>query len=290
MHADSGIRFVPHPIPALAGVGLRAPHHAAVIAEQPRVGWFEAHSENYFAPGGPAIAALERIRADYPVALHGVGLSLGSADAIDAEHIDRLVRLVDRIDPLFVSEHLCWGAIGGRHTNDLLPMPRTREALALLAPRVHELQERLGRQVLIENVSSYLEFGAAEYGEAEFLAALATESGCALLLDVNNVYVNARNHGLDPHEYFAALPRGAVREIHLAGHATHGSGEHELAIDTHDRPVCDAVWSLYAAALGRFGDVPTLIEWDAQLPSLDTLVAEAAKADALRESRHAHAA
>jgi len=272
----------PAPIPARAGIGLRAAHHREVLERPPDVGWFEAHSENYFADGGGALTTLRRVRERWPVALHGVGLALGSADSLDREHLRKLARLVALIEPWAVSEHVCWGHAGGRHTNDLLPMPRTDESLRLLAARVGELQDALGRQVLLENVSSYLEFTDAEYTEAGFLAALAAESGCALLLDVNNVYVNACNHGFDAASYFAGLPVAAVREIHLAGHQVARVGGGEMRIDTHDRLVCEEVWALYARALRRFGPVPTLIEWDAALPPLATLVAEAKRADATR--------
>ncbi len=277
----SGFQAATAPVPARAGIGLRAPHHREVLERLPDVGWFEAHSENYFADGGGSIAALERVRERWPVALHGVGLALGSADPLDREHLRRLARLARRIEPWAVSEHVCWGHAGGRHTNDLLPMPRTRESLRHLVARVSELQDALGRQVLLENVSSYLEFTGAQYTEAGYLAALAAESGCALLLDVNNVYVNARNHGFDAEAYFDELPPAAVREFHLAGHEVTQVGGTEIRIDTHDRLVCDEVWALYASAKRRFGPVPTLIEWDAALPSLDTLVAEAKRADAI---------
>ncbi|MBV6415603.1 MAG: hypothetical protein CMLOHMNK_00115 [Steroidobacteraceae bacterium] len=269
----------PAPAPVRAGIGLRAPHHREVLERAPDVGWFEAHSENYFADGGGAVAALLAVRERWPVALHGVGLGLGSAGPLDREHLRKLTRLVARVNPWAVSEHACWGHAGGRHTNDLLPMPRTAEALRHLAGRVGELQDALGRQVLLENVSSYLEFRNAEFSEAGFLAALVAESGCALLLDVNNVYVNACNHGFDAEGYFDELPAAAVREIHLAGHEVSEVGGVGIRIDTHDRPVCDAVWTLYASARRRFGRVPTLIEWDATLPPLDVLVAEARRAD-----------
>ncbi len=268
-------------IPARCGVGLRAAHHREVLATAPDVGWFEAHSENYFADGGAALDTLSRVRERWPVALHGVGLGLGSAAPLDREHLRRLARLVAHIEPWAVSEHVCWGHAGGRHTNDLLPMPRTAESLRHLAARVGELQDALGRQVLLENVSSYLEFTGAQFTEAGYLAALVAESGCALLLDVNNVFVNARNHGFDAEDYFDELPLDAVREIHLAGHETTRIAGREIRIDTHDRPVCEDVWALYASARRRFGPVPTLIEWDAALPPLAILVAEAQRADAI---------
>jgi len=268
--------------PTRCGIGLRAAHHREVLETLPDVGWFEAHSENYFAEGGAALDTLLRVRERWPVALHGVGLGLGSAAPLDREHLRRLARLVARVEPWAVSEHVCWGHAGGRHTNDLLPMPRTAQSLRHLATRVAELQDALGRQVLLENVSGYLEFSGAEFTEGGYLAALVAESGCALLLDVNNVYVNACNHGFDAQEYFEELPIDAVREIHLAGHEVARVADGQIRIDTHDRPVCDEVWALYARARRRFGAVPTLIEWDAALPPLETLVAEAHRADAIR--------
>ena len=269
----------PRPMPARAGIGLRAAHHAAVLATRPDVGWLEVHSENHFAPAGAAHAALETIRADYPISLHGVGLSLGGTDPLDRAHLAELAAAIDRYRPTLVSEHLCWCAAGGRHTNDLLPMPYTHEALRHVASRVVEAQDALGVPLLIENVSSYLAFRDADMTEWEFLAALARETGCGLLLDVNNVYVSARNHGFDALTYLDALPRHAVREFHLAGHSTRRVGDRELLIDTHDARVCDDVWRLYAAAVARFGRQPTLIEWDTDLPPLDVLVDEAHHAD-----------
>ena len=264
-----------------AGIGLRAQHHEEIISSLPSVGWFEAHSENYFGPGGAHRECLLSIRTHYPLSLHGVGLSMGSVDPLDRHHLQQLQRLVEDVEPMFVSEHLSWGSAGGRHLNDLLPLPYTEEALRHIAARVREVQDALGRQILIENISSYLRFVCPEVPEWEFLTALAHESGCGILLDVNNVYVNAMNHGFDPYDYLHGVPRTAVREIHLAGHTVVGMQEHEVRIDTHDTHVCDEVWSLYAAAVTRFGSVPTLIEWDADIPSLATLQAEAAKADSI---------
>ena len=231
-----------------------------------------------------------RLRSDYPLSLHGVGLSLGTTDRLDREHLQLLRRTIGRFEPALVSEHVCWGAVGGVHFNDLLPMPRTAEALRHLVARVGEVQDYLGRQILLENVSSYLEFTGAEMPEWDFLAALARESGCALLLDVNNVYVSACNHGFDAREYLARIPVRHVREIHLAGHTVNRHGDAEIRIDTHSAPVCDAVWELYEFALARFGPQPTLIEWDAELPPLEVLVAEAARADARLEQVHGLAA
>jgi uncharacterized protein (UPF0276 family) len=273
-----------------AGIGLRALHHEQVIARRPPVPWFEAHSENYFARGGTQPRYLRAIREHYPVALHGVGLGIGSADPLDEEHIAQLQRLVRDVDPLFVSEHLSWSSLGGRHTNDLLPLPYTAESLALVTRRVRELQERLGRRILVENVSSYLEFADSEISEWDFLAELARSAGCGILLDVNNIFVNARNHDFDPLLYLDAMPAQSVEEIHLAGHSVRDVGGRELRIDTHDSLVCDEVWALYAAALRRLGPVPTLIEWDVDVPAIDVLLAEARRADLIAGELHARVA
>ena len=238
-----------HPIPAAAGIGLRAPHIQRVLAERPPVPWFEVHSENYFAAGGAMHMALARIRVDYPLSFHGVGLSLGSADALDIAHLSALRGLVERYDPALISDHICWGAIDGAHLNDLLPLPYTEEALALMASRVGQVQNALGREFLVENVSSYLNFQGAEMPEWTFVAELVRRTGCGLLLDVNNVYVNSVNHGFDPLTYLRAMPHASVREIHLAGFTRKTNLAAPLLIDTHSRPVSDEVWSLYDAAL-----------------------------------------
>jgi uncharacterized protein (UPF0276 family) len=284
-HLDS--RGVPlGPIPARAGIGLRSIHHAALVAGRPPIGWIEAHTENYFHAGGAAGRALERARANYPLSLHGVGLALGSADGVDRGHLERVRDAVRRFEPALVSEHACWGHAGGEHFNDLLPLPYTDEAVALLARQVRETQDFLGRQILIENVSAYVSFAHSHLSEWEFLDAVVAESGCGLLLDVNNVYVSARNLGLDSHAFIAGLPVAAVREIHLAGHTHRG----DVLIDDHGSAVCDDVWNLYARALRRFGRVPTLIEWDTDIPLLATLVAEAQRADAVLGEVHGLAA
>ncbi len=278
------------PIPAAAGIGLRAPHLQRVLAERPRAPWFEMHSENFFGAGGAMLAALERVRSDYPLSLHGVGLSLGSADALDGEHLATLRALVRRYQPGLVSDHICWGAIGGIHLNDLLPLPFTTEALDLMVSRVQQVQDTLGREFLVENVSSYLTFRHAEMTEWEFVAELVRRAGCGLLLDVNNVYVNSVNHGFDAHAYLRAMPVAAVREIHLAGFTRKTDLAVPLLIDSHSRPVDAEVWALYAEALDRFGPVPTLIEWDQHLPELEVLLAEASRAEALIDDRRARAA
>ena len=272
------------------GIGLRAQHQAQIVAQRPVIGWVEAHSENYFAQGGSQREFLAKIRAHYPLSLHGVGLSLGSIDPLDRRHLRELERLVREFDPMLVSEHLSWGSVGGRFVNDLLPLPYTEEALRHMADRVRHVQDALGRQILIENVSSYLQFTCSQMTEWEFLSALVRESGCAILLDVNNIYVSAVNHGFHAPTYLQAVPAAAVHEIHLAGHTVNRVGPREIRIDTHGEPVCQAVWELYALAVERFGPVPTLIEWDTDIPALDVLVAEAHKADSVAEAPRAAAA
>jgi hypothetical protein len=274
------------PLPVAAGIGLRAPHVAHVLATRPAVAWFEVHSENYFADGGPALAALDRIRADYPLSLHGVGMSLGSADPLDATHLAKLRRLIARVEPAAVSEHLCWSGIGGRHLNDLLPLPYTDEALDHVCTRVAQVQDALGRELLVENVSSYLAFADATIPEWEFVAAVARRTGCRLLCDVNNIHVNAMNHGFDADAYLAALPPAAIGEIHLAGFDASGP----CLIDTHGAPVAPEVWALYARAIARFGPLPTLIEWDTDIPAFAVLEREAATAQSVLEARDAVAA
>lgn len=272
------------PIPAGAGVGLRAAHHEALLAERPAVGWLEVHTENYFHEGGAHLRALERAREHYPLSLHGVGLGLGSAGALEREHLARLRAAVRRFEPALVSEHACWGHFGGEHFNDLLPLPYTEEALEHLARRIAQVQDFLGRQILIENVSGYVAFRCSHLSEGEFLAGLVERCGCALLLDVNNLYVNQLNLGADAAACMAALPRAAVREIHLAGHRRTAHGGREVLIDDHGSAVAAAVWDLYEHALARFGAVPTLIEWDTNLPALGALVAEAQCAQRRMES------
>jgi len=276
-------------VPANAGVGLRAPHHLHVLSELPDVPWFEAHSENYFAEGGSHVECLSRIRARYPLSLHGVGLSLGSTDPLNREHLANLRRIIARFEPTLVSEHLSWSSAGGRFANDLLPLPYTEEALRHIGARIAQVQDALGRQILLENVSSYLQFSASTMAEWEFVAGVAAESGCGILLDLNNVYVAAHNHEFDSREYLDGIPQHIVQEFHLAGFSRTDLDGRELLIDTHGSPVCEAVWEIYRAALRRFGDVPTLIEWDTDLPKFAVLQAEARKADSLRSALHARA-
>jgi uncharacterized protein len=276
------------PIPASAGIGLRAAHQRAFLDGRPRVAWLEVHSENYFSAGGPGHAALEKIRSCYPLSFHGVGLSLGSTDPLDRAHLKRLAELVDRYEPALVSEHLSWSSIGGRFVNDLLPLPATREALEHMVLRVDETQDFLGRRILIENVSSYLELGPGEMPEHCFLAELAQRTACGVLLDVNNLYVNQCNRGLRAAAFIAGLPSEIVGEIHLAGHSVHDYNGEKVVVDTHNVRVCAEVWALYAQAIARFGPLPTLIEWDADLPELDVLIDEARHAERVMEVEHEH--
>jgi uncharacterized protein (UPF0276 family) len=273
-----------------AGIGLRAQHHAEILANRPAVGWFEAHSENYFGAGGVHRAQLARIRSHYPLSLHGVGLSIGSTDPLNTDHLRQLKQLVREFDPVLVSEHLSWSSVDGRYLNDLLPLPYTEEALRHTAARIGDVQDALGRQILVENISSYLKFECTEVTEWEFLTALVRESGCAILLDINNLYVNSMNHGFDAYRYLDGISPAAVQEFHLAGHTLTRCGARDIRIDTHSTYVASEVWELYGVALQRFGPRPTLIEWDADIPALLVLQAEAAKADAMMEQCRAIAA
>jgi uncharacterized protein (UPF0276 family) len=265
-------------MPAKAGIGLRAPHMAEIMARRPDVGWLEVHAENYMGHG-PAFRALELLRPDYPLSLHGVGLSLGSADGIDDAHLARLKLLADCLEPFLISEHLSWSDIDGIHLNDLMPLPYTEETLDLVVEHVDSVQGRLGRPILIENPSAYLRFRHSPIPEAEFLAALAARTGCGLLCDINNIYVSGRNLGFDAIEYLAALPAAAIGEFHLAGHHANQVGDGVILIDDHGSTVAEAVWALHGEALRRFGRRPTLIEWDSHLPALDRLIGEADKAN-----------
>ncbi len=281
--ADRAARRGDGPIPACAGIGLRFPHHGALLDTMPAVGWVEVHSENYLS--GPALAVLERVRTAYPVALHSVGLSLGAAAGIDRRHLARLAELTARIEPALVSEHLAWGAVDHDFLADLLPLPLTEESLDLVCRNVGAAQDALGRQILMENPATYLQFRHSTIPEPEFLAALAARTGCGLICDVNNIVVSAANHGWDPHAYLRALPAGAIGEYHLAGHSAAGGDAAPLLLDTHDRAVAPAVWSLFATALQSIGPRPSLIEWDAAIPPLPVLLEEAAKAERLLARR-----
>ena len=275
----ANFRVTPDPMPPTAGVGLRFPHHRAFVDTRPSVGWLEVHAENYMG-GGTPLHDLETLRRDYPVSFHGVGLSLGSADGLDPAHLERLARVIERIEPQLVSEHLSWSVVGHTYLADLLPLPMTQEALDVVCRHVEQVQERLGRRMLIENPSTYLQFRHSTIPEWEFLACVAARTGCGILCDVNNIFVSAQNHGWDASAYLRALPPAAIGEIHLAGHSvtTLDSGA-TLRIDDHGSRVDPAVWALYAQALAGFGPVPTLIEWDTNIPPLEVLLGEAAQAD-----------
>lgn len=276
----------PESIPARAGIGLRAPHYRDVLETLPDVGWFEVHSENYFGAGGQPLYFLERVRSHYPLSLHGVGLSLGSASGLDISHLEKLKGLVERFEPGLVSDHLSWSAVAGRHLNDLLPLPYSEEALATVCANVARTQDFLGRQFLVENVSSYLRFQASSIDEPEFIAEVARRTDCGILLDINNVYVSSVNLGFDPLAYIEAIPIAAVHEMHLAGFDRADA----LLIDTHGARVAEPVWELYRHAAARFPGVPTLIEWDTDLPPLAVLLDEARIAEHLAEENHALAA
>jgi uncharacterized protein (UPF0276 family) len=260
------------------GIGLRTPHVAEVLATRPLIAWFEAHAENYMG-GGPALRDLEAIRGDYTLALHGVGLSLGSAEGLGVRHLNRLRALVDRLPPCLVSEHLSWSIAGDAYLNHLLPLPYTDESLALLVDHVDQAQAALRRRLLIENPSSYLRFRHSTIPEPEFLAELARRTGCGVLCDVNNVYVTAHNFKLDAGQYLLALPVAAVGEIHLAGHSINDADGCSILIDDHGSRVAGGVWALYARARERFRTAPALIEWDTDIPPLAILLDEAVTAD-----------
>jgi uncharacterized protein (UPF0276 family) len=259
---------------SLVGVGLRAPHYRQFLEQRPKVDWLEVHTENFIDQSGFDWHVLDTLRRDYPFSLHGVGLGLGSARGFSRAHLERVRSLVERVEPMLVSEHLCWGAVHDRHLNDLLPLKLDDAALALMCVRVSEVQDCLKRPILLENVSTYVRFRADSMSETEFMSALAKRSGCSLLLDVNNLYVNQCNHGEDALAAMAAIAEGSVGEIHLAGHLVTPSA----VIDHHGATVAPQVWSLYQAALARFGKVPTLIEWDTDVPALEVLLDEANKA------------
>lgn len=268
------------PIPAVAGIGLRYRHHEAFLAARQPIGWIEAHSENYLNP--QALAVLEALRPDYGLSLHGVALSLGSAEGLDADHLEAIAGLIARLDPELVSEHLAWNAIDHEHLADLLPLPLTEESLAVVVRNVARVQERLKRPLLIENPATYLQFSHSTIPEPEFLAALAALTGCGLICDVNNIVVACANHGWNAEAYLRALPAEAIGEFHLAGHLVSEQAETAgVRIDTHDREIAPETWDLFACALAVVGPRPTLIEWDAAIPPLGVLLAEAQRA-----SRH----
>jgi uncharacterized protein (UPF0276 family) len=271
------------PLPPVAGIGLRGPHLAQMLKQRPSAGWLEVHAENYMH-SSPATAALEKLRKNYTLSIHGVGLSLGSARGVDAAHLARLKALCDRFQPAMVSEHLAWCVGDGIYLNDLMPLPHDEEALAIVCRNIEQTQEAIGRRILIENLSAYIGFARSTMAEPEFLAEIAKRTGCGLLLDINNVFVSAQNLGFDAAVYIASLPGESIEEIHLAGHASNDTPDGPVLIDNHGSAVAPAVWSLYRSALERIGARPTLIEWDSDIPPLETLLGEAMWADLLSES------
>lgn len=260
------------------GLGLRTEHYAAFAEPQPGVDWLEVISENYLVPGGKPLHHLDRIRRDVPMVMHGVSMSIGSTDPLDLDYLRELKALADRIEPAWISDHLCWTGVDHHNLHDLLPLPYTEAALRHVVQRVEQVQDLLGRRLLLENVSSYVSFAGDEMSEWQFIAELAQRADCELLLDVNNVYVSSVNHGFDAKAFIDAMPRERVRQIHLAGHEDHGS----YLVDTHDHPVCEAVWSLYAHTVQRLGPVPTMIERDDHIPPLAELLAELDQARAIQ--------
>lgn len=268
-------------IPANAGIGLRFQHHQAVLDTHPDVAWMEVHTENYMG-GGVPLHYLDAIRRDVPISLHGVGLSLGSADGLDQAHLERVRQVAGRIEPGLMSEHIAWSVVGGTYLADLLPLPMTEEALAVVCRHVDQMQTYLKRRILVENPSTYVTFDHSTISEWEFIAAVAERTGCGILCDVNNIYVSAHNHGWAASAYLAALPPAVIGEIHLAGHSVRPLADGStLRIDDHGSRVIPEVWALYQEALARFGPVPTLIEWDNNVPPLDVLLQEAKYAEAL---------
>jgi uncharacterized protein (UPF0276 family) len=252
------------------GLGLRPDHYEAILQQSPKVDWFEIITENYLVPGGKPIYFLNQIRDQYPLVMHGVSLSIGSTDPIDWDYLKAVKELAQRIEPMWLSDHLCWTGVNGINLHDLLPLPYTNEAVDHLVSRISEVQEYLQRPILIENVSSYLTYQQSEMTEWEFLTEITKRAGNDILLDVNNIYVSAFNHGFDPEVYLNGIPKGRVQQIHLAGHSNHG----DYIIDTHDAPVIQPVWDLYAKAIKRFGAISTMIERDANIPELHELLGE----------------
>jgi hypothetical protein len=273
----------------LTGIGLRTPHHTEFITKRPKVAWLEVHSENFFAEGGKALHTLDAVRADYPISLHGVSLSLGSSDDLNWQHLKKLRDLSARIHPCLISDHLSWSSIDGRYLHDLLPLPYTDESLNHIVERIQQVQDYLQKQILIENISSYVRFESSTIPEWEFLQETAKRSGCGILLDVNNIYVSATNLGFNPITYLMAISPNHVQEIHLGGFAHSTIGDKEVLIDSHNHPVVPAVWDLYRKAIQHLGVKPTIIEWDSDLPTLETLCLEAFRAEQIMRETYAAA-
>ena len=252
------------------GLGLRTEHYEAILADKPAIDWLEIISENYMVDGGKPLHYLDRFRALYPLVMHGVSLSIGSMDPLDRDYLKRLKALAARVEPKWISDHLCWTGVAGKNLHDLMPLPYTEEAVHHVAARVREVQDFLDRQILLENVSSYVTYTQSAMSEWEFLSAVAEAADCHILLDVNNIYVSSHNHDFDPLDYLRGVPAARVRQFHLAGHTHNGN----IIVDTHDHPITGGVWDLYAEALRIFGPVSTMIERDAHIPPLAELLAE----------------
>lgn len=262
------------------GLGLRPDYYEEILMQKPDLDWFEILTENYLIPGGKPLYYLDRIRADYPIVMHGVSLSVGSADPLDIDYLQQLKALADRIEPAWISDHLCWTGVTGINAHDLLPLPYTRQAVKHIVSRIQQIQDFLGRPILIENVSSYLNYKQSEMSEWEFIFEIVKQADCYILLDVNNIYVSSVNHQFDPIEYIHAMPADRVAQIHLAGHTNHG----DYIIDTHDAPVIQPVWDLYAATLQRLGPISTMIERDDNMPPFVELLAEINQARRIAKS------
>ena len=262
------------------GLGLRTEHYSDFLEKPQPVEWLEVISENFMVDGGKPLAILDRIRADYPVTMHGVSLSIGSINGLDKDYLDKLKALEQRIEPMWVSDHLCWTGVHGRNLHDLLPLPYTEEALRVIGRNVMHAQEVLQRPLVLENVSSYVEFDTSEMTEWEFLSEVCQATGCYLLLDINNIFVSAFNHGYSATDFIQGVPADRIMQFHLAGHQNNG----DYLIDTHDHAVCDGVWDLYRQALIRFGPIPTLVEWDDKIPPLQELLSELDKARGIASS------
>lgn len=270
----------------LTGIGLRTPHISEFIEKKPNVAWVEVHSENYFGDGGRPLQKLRQVRRDYPISLHGVSLSLGSADELNWQHLTQLRELHRDIDACLISDHLAWASINGQYLHDLLPLPYTEESLSHIISRIQQVQEFLGKQILIENISSCLRFQHSTIPEWEFLVEVAERSGCGILLDVNNIYVSSANLGFNPYTFLDAIPADAVQEIHLAGFTITTIDDREVLIDTHNQLVVPAVWDLYRQTIAQLGAKPTMIEWDTDLPALETLCLEAYRAEHIIRETH----
>lgn len=265
----------------LIGIGLRHPHYKQVLEEHPPIGWFEVHSENFLTRGGNLSELIAKVSEHYPISLHGVGLSLGSAGGVSTDHLERLSNLINRVNPKFVSEHLSWGYVDGVYMPDLLPVPYTEESFNVFKQNILIAQDFLKREIFIENPSSYIEYKSSNKGESQFLVELCRATDAKILLDVNNIFVSCWNHGWNAKEYIDSIPLDLVKEIHIAGHSIKELPDNQtLRVDTHNNYVCDEVWALYDYAIQRFGPTPTLLEWDADIPSLDVLMDEASKCDA----------